>query len=77
MAAKAPALATAAMNPVTGDGAPWYTSGVHMWNGTAATLKAKPTMTSDNPARSNPLERTTFLERKSAIWVRLVDPVAP
>ncbi len=27
------------MNAVTGVGAPWYTSGVHMWNGTAATLK--------------------------------------
>src|SRR5438093_8035219 len=37
------ALAPAAMNPVTGVGAPWYTSGVHMWNGTAATLKPRPT----------------------------------
>src|SRR5829696_6054662 len=27
------------MNAVTAEGAPWYTSGVHMWNGTAATLK--------------------------------------
>ncbi len=77
MAAKAPALATAAMNPVTGDGAPWYTSGVHMWNGTAATLKAKPTIRSARPASRRPLVSTTFLDRKSAIWVRLVDPVAP
>src|SRR5580698_3245071 len=76
-AAKAPTLATAAMKPVTGDGAPWYTSGVHMWNGTAATLKAKPTSTRARPARSSPLVSTTFLDRKSAIWVRLLDPVAP
>ena len=26
------------MKPVTGVGAPWYTSGVHMWNGAADTL---------------------------------------
>ena len=77
MAANAPALATAAMNPVTGEGAPWYTSGVHMWKGTAATLKAKPTIISARPASSRPLVRTTFLDRKSEIWVRFVEPVAP
>src|SRR5580700_3409127 len=77
MAAKAPALATAAMKPVTGEGAPWYTSGVHMWNGTAATLKANPTSNRASPARSSPFESTTFLDRKSEIWVRLVEPVAP
>ena len=63
MAAKAPAFATAAMNPVTGDGAPWYTSGVHMWKGTAATLKEKPTSIRASPASSRPLVRTTFLDR--------------
>ena len=31
------------MKAVTDVGAPWYTSGVHMWNGTAASLKPKPT----------------------------------
>ena len=48
-----------------------------MWNGTAATLKAKPTSISESPASSRPLLSTTFLERKSAIWVRFVEPVAP
>ena len=48
-----------------------------MWNGTAAILKAKPTMSSAIPARSKPLLISTFLDRKSAIWVRLVEPVAP
>ena len=77
MAANAPALATADMNPVTGEGAPWYTSGVHMWKGTAATLKAKPTSMRAKPASNSPLVNTAFLDRKSAIWVRLVEPVAP
>src|SRR5262245_66590819 len=30
------------MNAVTELGAPWYTSGVHMWNGAAETLNASP-----------------------------------
>src|SRR5678816_736590 len=37
--AKPAALGPTDMNPVTGDGAPSYTSGVHMWNGATATLK--------------------------------------
>src|SRR3990172_731347 len=38
----AAALVAAAMNAVTGVGAPSYTSGVHMWNGAAETLNASP-----------------------------------
>jgi hypothetical protein len=34
-AANEAAFTAPAMKPVTGDGAPWYTSGTHMWNGTA------------------------------------------
>ncbi|CPU38555.1 Uncharacterised protein [Mycobacteroides abscessus] len=33
----------AAMNAVTGVGAPWYTSGTQKWNGTAPTLNSSPT----------------------------------
>ena len=40
--ANAAAFTPAAMKPVTGAGAPSYTSGTHMWKGTAATLKANP-----------------------------------
>src|ERR1019366_5281275 len=76
-AAKAPALATAAMNPATGDGEPSYTSGDHMWNGTAAILNPKPTSSRARPASSTPFEAITFLDRESAIWGRLLDPVAP
>src|SRR6185295_13841095 len=50
-AAKAAALTPVDMKPVTAGGAPSYASGVHMWNGTADTLKANPT--SSNPAASS------------------------
>src|SRR5690349_501327 len=42
-AANAAALTPVDMKPVTDGGAPSYASGVHMWNGTAETLNAKPT----------------------------------
>src|ERR671928_67853 len=42
-AANAAAFTPVDMNPVTIAGAPSYASGVHMWNGTAEILKAKPT----------------------------------
>src|SRR5258707_15434529 len=50
-AAKAAALTPVDMKPVTDDGAPSYTSGVHMWNGTADTLKANPTRSSPAASR--------------------------
>src|SRR5215467_6946221 len=50
-AAKAAALTPVDMNAVTGGGAPSYASGVHMWNGTADTLNAKPT--SSRPSASS------------------------
>ena len=37
------------MNPVIGVGAPWYTSGIHEWNGTAPTLNNSPTDNSATP----------------------------
>src|SRR4029434_10348248 len=41
-AAKAAALDPVAMNEVIVVGAPWYTSGAHMWNGTAEILNPNP-----------------------------------
>jgi hypothetical protein len=38
MRINAVALVAADMNAVTGVGAPWYTSGVHWWNGAAEAL---------------------------------------
>src|SRR5262244_1445591 len=42
--AKAAALGPVDINATTGAGAPSYTSGVHTWNGAAATLKPRPTI---------------------------------
>ena len=50
-AKNAATFVAAPMNATTGVGAPSYTSGVHIWNGAAETLNAKPT-TSNAIARS-------------------------
>ena len=61
---------------MTGVGAPSYVSGAHVWNGTALTLNAKPTMTNTTPITSMPpslpLPVTTW-----PMAVSLVLPVAP
>ena len=77
MAANAAALVADAMNAVTGVGDPWYTSGVHMWNGAAATLKPSPTRRNAMPTSSTPSWRSVVVARKSAMPVRFVVPVEP
>ena len=42
-------LGAAERSAVTGVGAPSYTSGVHMWNGAADTLKARPQIRNTRP----------------------------
>jgi hypothetical protein len=44
------------MKAVTEVGAPWYTSGVHAWNGAAPTLNRRPTATRPIPASSRTSE---------------------
>jgi hypothetical protein len=51
---KAATLVQAAMKPVTGVGAPWYTSGVQEWKGAAPTLNSSPISTMATPSRSSP-----------------------
>src|SRR4051812_31351414 len=48
--ASAAAFTVAAMYAVMDDDDPSYTSGAHMWNGTAAILKPKPMTSIANPA---------------------------
>src|SRR5579872_259759 len=48
-AANTAALVVTDMKAVIGVGAPSYTSGVHMWNGTTETLNANPTAISPMP----------------------------
>src|SRR5205823_14657523 len=74
-AANAATLVAADMYAVTGKGAPWYTSGVHMWKGTAATLNAKPT--ANRPAATRPSACEPFPESARAMPVMLVVPAAP
>src|SRR5688500_3653206 len=64
-----------AMNPVTGVGEPWYTSGVQVWNGTAATLKPNPTPSNAIPASITLFPTTKFSESHVAMPARLVVPV--
>src|SRR5262245_25983338 len=52
-ALKAAALPAVLMNAVTTVGAPSYTSGAHWWNGNAAILKERPTVTSAAPMANN------------------------
>src|SRR5215813_6613412 len=51
-AAKTAALEPVAMKAETLVGAPSYTSGAHMWKGTAEILKPNPTRRSPTPARN-------------------------
>ena len=74
--AKAAALVPTDMNAVTGMGAPWYTSGVHMWNGAADTLKAKPTPIRTMPSTSSGLPAADDVRRVAMSGMSVV-PDAP
>ena len=54
------------MKAVTGVGEPWYTSGVHAWNGTAATLNPSPTSSRANPAQQHAARHQTLSARHCA-----------
>ena len=65
------------MNAVAGVGAPSYTSGAHMWKGTAATLKPNPTRSIPAPRIARPTESLESELMASATRSREVDPAAP
>src|SRR5215475_14224836 len=56
----------AAMNAVIGVGAPWYTSGVQTWNGTAATLNSRPMASNAKPPASS---AELLAEPSTAAWI--------
>ena len=62
-------------NAVTGVGAPSYTSGAHMWNGTAAILKPMPAASRISAAASSRLRSCPA--SASAMPSSRVVPVAP
>jgi len=65
------------MNPVTAGGAPWYASGVHMWNGTAATLNEKPTRRNAIEASWSGVVVTDWVAIRLAMRSKRVLPVSP
>ena len=58
-----------------GAGAPWYTSGSHMWNGAAPSLKATPAIMNTAPVISS--TRSSECGMASRITSRCRRPVAP
>ena len=66
-------LGTTEKKLVTEVGDPWYTSGVHMWKGTAEILKAKPTRMKTIPKIVPALKSLLTI----AICSKFVDPEKP
>ena len=52
MMANAASLGAPPIIRVMAVGAPWYTSGIHMWNGTTPSLNARPATTNTKPNTS-------------------------
>src|SRR6266702_112373 len=73
--ANAAALGAVDIRPTTGAGAPWYTSGVHTWNGAAETLKPSPTIIIASARKA--MRGVALPPSPAAIAAMLVDPVAP
>src|SRR5439155_21796927 len=71
--AKAAAFGPAEKRAVTGVGAPSYTSGVHTWNGAAATLKPSPIRIMASPSSKSVLWRSS----SEPILVSIVVPLEP
>ena len=78
IAANAATFEADAMKAVTGVGAPWYTSGVHTWNGAADTLNERPTSNSAIPTSTiASLRCTGTLSNAVTMALKLVEPVPP
>ena len=71
--ASAATFGAEAKKAVTGVGAPSYTSGVHMWNGTAETLKQRPASRKTRPNTRPIFDAVTA----AAMPVKLTVPVKP
>ena len=72
----AAAFTAADMKAVTGAGAPSYTSGVHIWKGTAEILKPKPMMRNTAPSVMKSGDAAP-LDTLCPIAAMFVLPVAP
>ncbi|KAG1165754.1 hypothetical protein G6F35_018598 [Rhizopus arrhizus] len=72
---KAASFGAELMNSAIGAGAPWYTSGSHMWNGAAPSLKATPAIMNTAPVISS--TRSSECGMASRMTSRCRLPVAP
>ena len=75
--ANPPDFDIADISAVTGNGAPSYASGVHIWNGTAATLKPSPAMIKASPRNSASSMPPVSFDSALPMSPKCVDPVAP
>ncbi|MNY52433.1 hypothetical protein D3C86_1881020 [compost metagenome] len=78
--ANAASLGAPPIMSVTAVGAPWYTSGTHMWNGTTPSLNARPATTNTRPSVSTcgePLSVASPPAMALTTSARSSEPVAP
>ena len=75
--ASAASLGAVARYSVTGVRAPSYTSGSHMWNGTAPNLNAMPTIMNARPNHSGRLFKPGSALSAAAISWNCSEPVTP
>src|SRR6188474_2332866 len=76
-AANAATFTPVDMKPVTIAGAPSYASGVHMWNGTAEILNAKPTSSRPTASKIIGLLLNACADRNEPMASRRVLPATP
>ena len=75
--AKAASLGALPMSMVMGVGAPWYTSGTHIWKGTTPNLNARPATRKTVPkTRAARLATSPTATRRASSLMSSV-PVAP
>ena len=65
--AKAASFGAVPTSRVTAVGAPWYTSGIHMWNGATPILKASPATRNTRPNTKK--VRSLALPARREAWV--------
>src|SRR4051794_6275366 len=75
--ANAAAFVATAISAVTGVGAPWYTSGVQVWNGAIEHLNARPVAASAMPVKSIGSVADTLSPIALEMALKPVAPVAP
>lgn len=69
-------LETVVRKAVTGAGAPWYTSGAHMWKGATASLNPAPMTTMAKPPSSSGFHSRVLPASTAVMAVKSMVPSA-